>query len=282
MAHMRRMGSAEVDYHKQTVLERGDDYPGLALEYYGSRGETPLRWGGTGAARLGLSGAVTEGSYENLYGPGGARDPESGARLVSTARPGMELVMSAQKSVAELGVIGRADDMHAIMDAERDATLAYLPDHKPLDAGPGPVGLGAYHQAAMALVEGVDLLVHDAQHTAAELPRLARVVLIDGAPGEAGKDVRDWVMTLSELEAAGAAHLERDPRAVDDAVELPVHMSHVWRSSKPARRSGTGSVIAPLPAQPADAKRRARQARGPPRPRSPRPAARKADRRTGT
>jgi hypothetical protein len=90
------MGSAEVEYHKQTVLERGDDYSGLALEYYGSRGETPLRWGGTGAARLGLSGAVTEDSYERLYGQGGARHPESGARLVSTARPGMELVMSAQ------------------------------------------------------------------------------------------------------------------------------------------------------------------------------------------
>ncbi|MGP8205622.1 MAG: relaxase domain-containing protein, partial [Acidimicrobiales bacterium] len=28
--------------------------------------------------------------------------------------------------MAELGVIGRAEDMHAIMDAERDATLAYL------------------------------------------------------------------------------------------------------------------------------------------------------------
>jgi conjugative relaxase-like TrwC/TraI family protein len=120
------MGSAEVEYHKQTVLERDDDHPGLALEYYGSRGETPLRWGGTGAARLGLSGVVTEDSYERLYGQGGARHPESGVRLVSTARPGMELVMSAQKSVAELGVIGRADDMHAIMDTERDATLAYL------------------------------------------------------------------------------------------------------------------------------------------------------------
>jgi hypothetical protein len=27
--------------------------------------------------------------------------------------------------VAELGVIGRAEDMHRIMDAERDATLAF-------------------------------------------------------------------------------------------------------------------------------------------------------------
>ena len=39
---------------------------------------------------------------------------------------GMELVIAAHKSVAVLGVIGRADDMHPIMDAERDATLAYL------------------------------------------------------------------------------------------------------------------------------------------------------------
>jgi conjugative relaxase-like TrwC/TraI family protein len=38
----------------------------------------------------------------------------------------MELVISAHKSVAELGVVGRAEDMHDIMDAERDATLGYL------------------------------------------------------------------------------------------------------------------------------------------------------------
>src|SRR5262249_18801044 len=34
--------------------------------------------------------------------------------------------VSAHKSVAELGVVGRAEDMHRIMDAERDATLSYL------------------------------------------------------------------------------------------------------------------------------------------------------------
>jgi hypothetical protein len=38
----------------------------------------------------------------------------------------MEIVVAAHKSVAELGVIARAEDMHRIMDAERDATLAYL------------------------------------------------------------------------------------------------------------------------------------------------------------
>ena len=38
----------------------------------------------------------------------------------------MEVVISAHKSVAELGVIGRAEDMHRVMDAELEGTLAYL------------------------------------------------------------------------------------------------------------------------------------------------------------
>jgi ribonuclease BN (tRNA processing enzyme) len=52
-------------------------------------------------------------------------------------------------------------------------SIAYLSDHSPLALGHGPEGLGAYHSAAMALAEGVDLLVHDAQHTADELPAKA-------------------------------------------------------------------------------------------------------------
>lgn len=124
MAWMRLMGADSVAYHKDTVLSRSDDHPGQALAYYASRGETPLAWGGSGAGRLGLAGAVTEAQYEALYGPGGACDPTTGARLARTTRPGMELVVSAHKSVAELGVLGRAEHMHAILDAERDATLS--------------------------------------------------------------------------------------------------------------------------------------------------------------
>jgi conjugative relaxase-like TrwC/TraI family protein len=123
---MRMMGVESVAYHRRTVLERADDYPGMALAYYASRGETPLRWGGSGATALDLSGPVSPEAYEAIFGPGGARHPQNGERLVTVRRPGMELVISAHKSVAELGVIGRADHMHLIMDAERDATLAYL------------------------------------------------------------------------------------------------------------------------------------------------------------
>jgi conjugative relaxase-like TrwC/TraI family protein len=123
---MRMMGVDSVEYHRQTVLDRQDDHPGAALTYFASRGETPLSWGGGGAAGLGLTGHVTPEQYEDIFGPGGARHPVTGDRLVSTKRPGLELVVSAHKSVAELGVIGRADDMHRILDAESDGTLAYL------------------------------------------------------------------------------------------------------------------------------------------------------------
>src|SRR5437763_14168651 len=109
---MRMMGADSVDYHRATVMERGDDHSGQALDYFASRGETPLTWGGSGADRLGLSGAVTHHAYEAIYGPGGASDPTTGTRLVRTTRPGMELVVSAHKSVAEPGVLGRSDDMH--------------------------------------------------------------------------------------------------------------------------------------------------------------------------
>jgi conjugative relaxase-like TrwC/TraI family protein len=123
---MRMMGAESVAYHRRTVMERGDDYPGKALAYYASRGETPLCWGGSGAAALDLIGPVSPEAYEAIFGPGGGRHPESGERLVTARRPGLELVISAHKSVAELGVIGREEHMHVVMDAERDATLARL------------------------------------------------------------------------------------------------------------------------------------------------------------
>jgi len=49
-------------------------------------------------------------------------------------------------------------------------TIAYLSDHVPLAAGPGPDGLGAHHDAALALARDVDVLVHDAQFHASQFP----------------------------------------------------------------------------------------------------------------
>ncbi|HEY9562702.1 MAG TPA: relaxase domain-containing protein, partial [Nocardioides sp.] len=126
MAWFRRMGVDEVAYHQATVVGRADDHAGQALDYYGSRGETPLRWGGAGAARLGLAGEVTPDGYTAAFGPGGFTDPLLGRRLVSTQRPGFELVVSAHKSVAVLGVVGECEAMHSILDAETTATMDWL------------------------------------------------------------------------------------------------------------------------------------------------------------
>ncbi len=126
MAWFRMMGIESVEYHRQTVLGRDDDFEGGALAYYGSRGETPLQWGGRLAERLGLAGAVDDAGYEAIFGAGGARDPHLGTVLVASKRPGVELVVAAHKTVAVLGLIGRVDDMHAILDAESDATLTFL------------------------------------------------------------------------------------------------------------------------------------------------------------
>src|SRR5580658_3365298 len=123
---MRMMGADSVEYHEHSVALRGDDPVAAAAAYYASRGETPMAWGGSGRVLLGLDGEVDLADYRALFGAGGAHHPVTGERLVACRRPGLELVISAHKSVAELGVIGRAEDMHAIMDAERDATLTYL------------------------------------------------------------------------------------------------------------------------------------------------------------
>ena len=125
---MRMMGLDSVGYHEHTVAGRGDDPVAGALEYYASRGETPMARGGAGAAWLGLDGEVDLDEWRAVFGPGGAHHPVGGERLVACLRPGMELVVSPHKTVAELGVIGRAEHMHLIADAERDATMAYLDD----------------------------------------------------------------------------------------------------------------------------------------------------------
>ena len=57
-----------------------------------------------------------------------------------------------------------------------------------------------------------------------EIPKAQKLIMIDGAPD--AKD-KDWVMTLADLEAAGAAHLAKDPRAVDEIVAgiKPEHLA---------------------------------------------------------
>jgi phosphoribosyl 1,2-cyclic phosphodiesterase len=69
--------------------------------------------------------------------------------------------------------------------------LAYLPDHGPLGCGPGPDGLGARHEAALALAQEADLLIHGAQFTAGDA-RLA---------ADYGHATVDYAVRLAEAAA---------------------------------------------------------------------------------
>jgi len=90
------------------------------------------------------------------------------------------------------------------------ATLAYLSDHAPQVLGPGPEGLGEYHEAVRQLVEGADVLVHDGQYTAAELP----------ARGSFGHAAAEYAAGLGGAFGVGRVLLfHHDPARTDDEVK---------------------------------------------------------------
>jgi ribonuclease BN (tRNA processing enzyme) len=90
------------------------------------------------------------------------------------------------------------------------ATVAYMSDHSPISLGPGPDGLGEYHEAAVELARGADLLVHDSQHTAAELPRLAFL----------GHSAIEYVVGLAQHAGVkGVALYHHDPWRTDDEID---------------------------------------------------------------
>jgi len=93
------------------------------------------------------------------------------------------------------------------------STIAYLSDHCPTVLGPGPEGLGEYHEAALALASDCDLLVHDAQYLDAELPARASF----------GHSAIGYAVGLAER--AGVKRLllfHHDPPRTDDEIDAIV------------------------------------------------------------
>ena len=93
------------------------------------------------------------------------------------------------------------------------SSMAYLSDHGPSANGPGPDGWGPYHADALALASGVDVLFHDAQHTAEELPSRALF----------GHSAADYAVALATRSGAKAVALfHHDPTRVDAEVDAIV------------------------------------------------------------
>jgi phosphoribosyl 1,2-cyclic phosphodiesterase len=94
--------------------------------------------------------------------------------------------------------------------SDGSATIAYLPDHNPTALGEGEDGFGVYHDAALELARGADLLIHDAALMPDEL----------AAEGDFGHAVADYAVELGRRADARAVvlfhhRLDRTDDALD-------------------------------------------------------------------
>lgn len=90
------------------------------------------------------------------------------------------------------------------------ATVAYMSDHGPIGLGPGPEGFGEYHAAALELAADADVLIHDAQCTAAELDER----------GGLGHSAAEYAVGLAHRAGANRVLLfHHDPTRTDPEID---------------------------------------------------------------
>jgi phosphoribosyl 1,2-cyclic phosphodiesterase len=139
--------------------------------------------------------------------PGGLQGDWSFVAL----RPGQHQMEGFTVLAADLPHKGGRTFGYRVSDGGR--SLAYLPDHGPLGCGDGPDGLGARHEAALALARGVDVLVHGAPFTAAEHELAA----------DFGHTTVDYAVALARDAGAGRLLLfHHAPARTDDEVDAIV------------------------------------------------------------
>jgi phosphoribosyl 1,2-cyclic phosphodiesterase len=91
-----------------------------------------------------------------------------------------------------------------------DSVVAYVPDHCPTDYGPGPEGWGDYPPDVVDLVRGADVLIHDAQLTADQLPEGAAF----------GHAAMEYAVALGALGGVSTVVLSHhSPRRTDDMLD---------------------------------------------------------------
>jgi phosphoribosyl 1,2-cyclic phosphodiesterase len=111
-------------------------------------------------------------------------------------------------------------------------TVAYLPDHCPTSVGPGPEGWGEYHDHALELARGVDVLVHDAHLVAAEVAE----------QGSFGHAAAEYAVGLGRHAGAKEVVLfHHSPERTDDEIDRLV--AGLSTASLPVRGAAQGSGI---------------------------------------
>ncbi len=156
--------------------------------------------------------------------PGGLR----GAWAFNFLAPGWVALEGFGVQVVEIPHKGGRTFGYRVSDGH--SVLAYLPDHCPTRLGPGPDGWGEYHDAAMRLAQGVDLLIHDAQLLPEELE----------AESHFGHAAADYAIALGRRAGARAVALfHHRPDRTDGAIDAMVERLATCPMSVSAAAEGT-------------------------------------------
>jgi conjugative relaxase-like TrwC/TraI family protein len=107
-------------------------------DYYTESGEVPGRWLGASSAALGLDGEVRDDGFIAVLA---GVSPLDGERLCRSNRrvSGLDLTLSAPKSVSVLWALGSASTTTAVAAAHDAAIAATVPSSSERRSRPGPV-----------------------------------------------------------------------------------------------------------------------------------------------
>lgn len=132
----------------------------------------------------------------------------NGSWTIESLQPGPHQLEGFE--VLALDIPHKASRTFGFRVSDGTSSIAYLSDHAPANDGDGPDGFGLYHDAAMALCEGVDLIIHDAQYTAEEFP----------VRKDFGHSAVDYAVALGKKAGAkGVLLYHHDPDRTDEQVD---------------------------------------------------------------
>jgi phosphoribosyl 1,2-cyclic phosphodiesterase len=122
--------------------------------------------------------------------------------------------------------------------SDERSTIAYLSDHWPISLGKGPNGLGEFHESALELADGVDVLIHDSQYTAEEFAERWMF----------GHSAIDYAVELARRTKAKRLMLfHHDPPRTDDQLDAIVEGLRGGDVSVSAAAEGMSLDLPPAP-----------------------------------
>lgn len=131
-----------------------------------------------------------------------------GSWTVESLEPGSLEIEGFQ--VKALDIPHKASRTFGFRVSDGASSIAYMSDHWPTAIGPGEDGLGDYHDSALELADGVDILIHDAQYTTEEFP----------ARADFGHSAIEYAIGLGRKAGAKSVMLyHHDPDRTDDQLD---------------------------------------------------------------